>query len=222
MVAVAQLVESWIVIPVVVGSSPIGHPNSLKQLKRFLAALAFASVCARAEMPEQPSFSVCYQYGCASIASVLLTPLEWKEIREIFSDARDAQMEREQIAQAIGAIEAVVGEKTGTASDRGGTGITSSPGQMDCIDESMNSTTYLTMLARDGLLLWHVIEERATRGWLIFGWPHTTAVIRERASGEKFAVDSWFFDNGTPPAIVPLQEWKRGWTPKPQTFNTPN
>jgi hypothetical protein len=25
-VAVAQLVESWIVIPVVVGSSPIGHP----------------------------------------------------------------------------------------------------------------------------------------------------------------------------------------------------
>lgn len=26
-VAVAQLVESWIVIPVVVGSSPIGHPK---------------------------------------------------------------------------------------------------------------------------------------------------------------------------------------------------
>ena len=26
-VAVAQLVESWIVIPVVVGSSPISHPN---------------------------------------------------------------------------------------------------------------------------------------------------------------------------------------------------
>ena len=27
MVAVAQLVEPWIVIPVVVGSSPISHPN---------------------------------------------------------------------------------------------------------------------------------------------------------------------------------------------------
>jgi hypothetical protein len=27
MVAVAQLVESWIVIPLVVGSSPIGHPK---------------------------------------------------------------------------------------------------------------------------------------------------------------------------------------------------
>lgn len=30
MVAVAQLVEPWIVIPVVVGSSPIGHPIFLK------------------------------------------------------------------------------------------------------------------------------------------------------------------------------------------------
>jgi len=30
MVAVAQLVEPWIVIPVVVGSSPISHPNISK------------------------------------------------------------------------------------------------------------------------------------------------------------------------------------------------
>jgi hypothetical protein len=29
-VAVAQLVEPWIVIPVVVGSSPISHPNPQK------------------------------------------------------------------------------------------------------------------------------------------------------------------------------------------------
>ncbi len=30
MVAIAQLVEPWIVIPVVVGSSPISHPTNLK------------------------------------------------------------------------------------------------------------------------------------------------------------------------------------------------
>ncbi|MEY4194606.1 MAG: hypothetical protein RLZZ226_974 [Pseudomonadota bacterium] len=35
MVAVAQLVEPRIVIPVVVGSSPIGHPTSLHQFKPF-------------------------------------------------------------------------------------------------------------------------------------------------------------------------------------------
>jgi hypothetical protein len=32
MVSVAQLAEHWIVIPVVVGSSPIVHPNKIKDL----------------------------------------------------------------------------------------------------------------------------------------------------------------------------------------------
>ncbi|MEY4448207.1 MAG: hypothetical protein RLZZ433_1222, partial [Pseudomonadota bacterium] len=35
-VAVAQLVESRIVIPVVVGSSPISHPIKFKGFTRFL------------------------------------------------------------------------------------------------------------------------------------------------------------------------------------------
>ncbi len=37
-VAVAQLVESWIVIPVVVGSSPIGHPKIPLLFKAFHAS----------------------------------------------------------------------------------------------------------------------------------------------------------------------------------------
>ncbi len=40
MVAVAQLVEPWIVIPVVVGSSPISHPNiPIKNNQLLLAEL---------------------------------------------------------------------------------------------------------------------------------------------------------------------------------------
>ena len=34
MVSVAQLVEPWIVIPVVVGSSPIVHPTLLVEIYR--------------------------------------------------------------------------------------------------------------------------------------------------------------------------------------------
>ena len=43
MVAVAQLVESRIVIPVVVGSSPISHPISSKELpnQAFIISLYF-------------------------------------------------------------------------------------------------------------------------------------------------------------------------------------
>ncbi len=37
-VGVAQSVERWIVVPVVVGSSPIAHPPSLRPLHRQAAA----------------------------------------------------------------------------------------------------------------------------------------------------------------------------------------
>ncbi len=50
---------------------------------------------------------------------------------------------------------------------------------MDCIDESINTTLYLTMFQKFGLLREHQVEDRATRGWFIGGWPHTTAVISE-------------------------------------------
>jgi hypothetical protein len=63
----------------------------------------------------------------------------------------------------------------------------------------------------------HTVEDRATRGYFIFGYPHTTAVIKEKESGKQYAVDSWFFDNGKPPVIVPLETWKDGWKPKDST-----
>jgi hypothetical protein len=79
---------------------------------------------------------------------------------------------------------------------------------MDCVDESTNTTTYLTMLLKDGLLKWHNVEDRATRGFFIFGWPHTTAVIRDTVTGQLYVVDSWFLDNGQPPYIQKLEDWR--------------
>ena len=90
---------------------------------------------------------------------------------------------------------------------------------MDCIDESINTTLYLAMFQKFGLMRLHQVEDRATRGWFIGGWPHTTAVIgetavpRERGSDRLWAVDSWFLDNGQPPFILPLETWKAGWEP---------
>jgi hypothetical protein len=89
--------------------------------------------------------------------------------------------------------------------------------QLDCVDESTNSTTYLRMMERDGLLRYHRVGSRAARarsGGFIIGWPHFTAVIEEIASGEKWAVDSWFRNNGEPPEVVPLSLWRTGWEPE--------
>ena len=83
------------------------------------------------------------------------------------------------------------------------------PGQLDCISESMNTTTYLQQLSDAGLLRWHGVEERRVRHPLIFN-VHWTAVIRDDTTGIRYAVDSWFLDNGEPPFIQPLDQWLSG------------
>jgi hypothetical protein len=60
----------------------------------------------------------------------------------------------------------------------------------------------------------HRVDQRATRGWFILGWPHTTAVVSETGSDVQWAVDSWFLDNGEPPFILPLDVWRNGWEPE--------
>jgi len=125
-----------------------------------------------------------------------------------------ASLERKHIAEAIGALERVVGAKTGTSTDRAGTFDNSRyPGQLDCNDEAINSTTYMRLMQQHGLIKLHAVESMGTRSYFIFGWPHSTAVIHELASGERYAVDSWFYDNGAPATIVPFAAWKSGYFP---------
>lgn len=69
---------------------------------------------------------------------------------------------------------------------------------MDCVDQATNSTTYLRLFAGDGLLDWHTVGPILKRGHILWGIPHATAVIVESASGEAWAVDSWYLDNGLP------------------------
>ena len=128
--------------------------------------------------------------------------------------AVSAEEERHAIAAAIAVMEQIVGLQTGTHQDLGrnlpGFGRS---GQMDCIDESSNTNTYLIMLEAAGLLKWHTRVQRSTRFGIFAGMPHTTAVIKETAAGTRYSVDSWFFDNGIPPAVVKLSAWKKGWNP---------
>jgi len=193
-----------------------------------LALLAFSSLltplCASADIfvrddiitePTWQRFSVCYDNGCSSLAQVSLLQGQWEQLRAIFSPlAGTPAEERERIRAAIALMEKLVGDATGTWRDKGGTFNFAASGQMDCIDESTNTSLYLTMFYRYGLLRHHRVGDRATRGWFVFGWPHTTAVIREIAGNTLWAVDSWFLDNGAPPFILPLDVWKKGWNPK--------
>ncbi len=134
----------------------------------------------------------------------------WKTIEEHFSASISSPMqERLAIAKAVAEIERVVGSMTGTGQDRGGNIEGADlPGQMDCIDESINTTTYLRAFERRGLFRWHTVGERAYRRPYVFD-QHWSATIKIVGGEQLWAVDSWFLNNGKQPFIQALEDWEK-------------
>jgi hypothetical protein len=173
------------------------------------------------DLPGDPSleaFPICYKHTCAAVDTVSLNPEEWSEIKRIFQpSAQSPEAERLLIKKAVAKLEVIVGKKVNTLNDKGKNmdGMFVTDGyQMDCIDESSNTTTYLALMQKDKLLKWHKVQSTKTRGFFIFGLPHTTAVIKENQTDKKWAVDSWFHDNGVEPEILPVSVWSDGWDPE--------
>src|SRR5690606_34141994 len=96
--------------------------------------------------PVYSEFSVCYGHTCQHIARLAIAENEWAKVRALFSPpAVSAEGEREQIRSAIALLETMTGKMTGTLYDKGEnfTGM-GEVGQMDCVDEATNTSSYLT------------------------------------------------------------------------------
>jgi hypothetical protein len=167
------------------------------------------------QTPNLSQFEVCQGGGCAEFDQLSISPAEWSTVAQVFKNrATNAADERSQIAKAIGELEKIVGAKNGTTTDLAGTFDNADyKGQLDCNDEAINTTTYMRLLKSNGLMPFHEIEDTRTRNFFFTGWPHTTAVIRETKTGARFAVDSWFYDNGHAATIVPFAQWKDNFQP---------
>ncbi len=167
--------------------------------------------------PDVAMFSHCSSYGCQVVQQVAFEPQEWKQITEIFAkQPTSALEERELLPKAIALMEEIVGPKTGTADDiaRSWTFTFMPKGQLDCIDGSINTTTYLQILDQAGFVNFHDIGTIALRGnkfdlMLL----HNTATLIEHDSGISYAIDSWFRANGIAPDVVLLDDWISGWKP---------
>lgn len=168
------------------------------------------------QTPALEGFEMCYGGGCAGVAKALFSKAEWATVKQLFEHpSSSAEQERERISQAIGLMEQVVGRQTGTDTDRAGTFVdVRYKNQLDCNDEAANTKTYLKLLQQTGYLRFHDIIDTKTRGYFFNGWPHTTAAIQEKQGGQRYAVDSWFYDNGKPAVVLPLDKWKSGWKPE--------
>lgn len=166
------------------------------------------------EFPEPDNFSICHGHTCAKTAFIHLSKPQWSKVEALFLPAIDnAEQEREQLKLAIALLETMTGKQAGTHKDRAKNYISGGlNGQLDCIDEATNTTVYLRLLSEKNLMTLHQQASRTSRGGLFS--PHNTATIIEIESNTRYAVDSWFDDNGEPPAIIPLSLWKSGWKPE--------
>ena len=113
-------------------------------------------------------------------------------------------------------LEGFAGAQAGTSGDRGRTmpfGYTLGPAQLDCYDETINTSNFLGLLGRDGLLRYHREGTPVQRTLIDGDIIHATAVVAETATGRRFAVDSSYFDNGVAASVAPVEDWLSGWKP---------
>ncbi len=166
-------------------------------------------------------FDHCKGYGCRLMDHVIFDAHAWTQIDQIFiPPSENAREEQQRIGYSIGLFERIVGPITGTETDVHGTFYALGDDQLDCVDESINTTIYLALLKERGHLMFHDLNAPTARPPFLSGnpWWHQAAVIRETETQTGYVVDSWFEDNGAPAHIVPLKEWMHRWFPKKSGF----
>lgn len=163
----------------------------------------------------------CYGHGCQHKGLVSLNEGQWLEIQKLFKAKElSPAEERQAITVAIGRIEAIAGQQNGTDKDKAGTFISDvGDRQLDCIDEAVNASNFISLIERDGLLKYHALREPMLRSWVNGNILHATAVLEQvagnnSAKSNMWSVDSSFFKNGENATLSPLEQWQTGWVPE--------
>jgi hypothetical protein len=166
--------------------------------------------------PEKNRVSVCSAYGCRVQTNFRFTQSDIVHLRAMMTGTKPAttkpEVERIAVARTLAWMEKRVGDVVGTSADRPGDDLAGGgdPTQMDCVDVATNLTSYLMVLQYNGLLQSHtvgnlIIKEDLRRG--LDGWTHYAAVLVEKNSQQKFAVDGWKLTSGVPPEIIEIERW---------------
>jgi len=176
-------------------------------------ALALLGALAVSAPARADQVTICYNYGCSAKAPVDYGEAQLDPLRRLLAAAADAAAEREAVSTAIGQMYAIAGEQTPVWRDKGGNfadgGVN---GQMDCIDHSTTTAAFLWLLKARGWLRFHEVLEPVERTRFVFA-VHWAARMRDLETQRVYAVDSWYFDNGHPAAVLPVEDWFAGKDP---------
>jgi hypothetical protein len=186
------------------------------------------------------SFYVCYGYSCKYSARITLRAEEWQSVRvlldppssnesverrqlrvEEWQSTRglldppsDESLERRRVSLAMARFDQLVAARIGTLVHQRREYNPGDPSQYDCIDESINTWTYLTILDHEGLLRYHRVGGLAHAGTVLDFDVRNTAILVSAADGMSYAIDPTLVDVGEPPPVVKLQSWVASYPPE--------
>jgi hypothetical protein len=161
--------------------------------------------------PTAQRLLVCHGFNCQFRAEVALSDQDRATLKSILTAAKaSAAAERTAIGKAGAWFDRRIARDAGTQNHvaRAGFSRQFDDGQFDCVDSSRNMTSLLLVLDELKLLRFHSVDVPVSRGLLVDGRGlHITAVLRDRGTGVKWAVDSWTQGYGQAPDILPVSVW---------------
>lgn len=161
-------------------------------------------------------FTLCHGFGCRHATPASLSDKDWADAtRPLRRSAATPAAERKHIAQAVARMERTTQKLLDLEPDRAEAQSFEGHGdQMDCLDETINTSRTLQFFERAGLLKHHEVGDPVHRGYFLNGrWPHNSASITEIKTGDRFVIDSYYSANGETVHVIPLKDWLAGWRP---------
>lgn len=174
-----------------------------------------AGGCAHEPLAEEPAMrldAVPFSWGTggAFTTSLRIDDGAWADVTGAFRpEPQTPPAERLAIARAVHRLQLVACEQTPVKHAMGFSEVDSAgQGRMDCVDCSTATTRFLQLLDQQGLIRRHEVMQAL---WRYAGGVlpvHRGAVIRDRATGERFVVDPWLAPYRDAPAVIALDRWK--------------
>ena len=162
--------------------------------------------------PTPEAVFVCHGFGCKYRVEWDLTAADRAKLTQLMAAGRSSPgAERNAVAAAGAWFDRRIGPLAGTVNHvaRAGMKYMYDIQQFDCIDTSRNTTSLLLVLDQLNLLRHHDVDAPEARGYMVDGRPpHATAVLVEKGTGIKWAIDSWTVGYGQPLEVMPLTRWK--------------
>jgi hypothetical protein len=153
---------------------------------------------------------ICHGFACKFRTLIGFGANDQAELRKIMAKIATAEAERAAVAKAVAWYGKRIAPEAGTAGAKARATAESSgdSAQFDCVESSLNTTSILLMLQQLGLLHYHRVEPYVSR--ITLSWVHSTAVLTDLKTGQKWAFDTWVRNSGEPPDVRPLGDWYRG------------